>query len=105
MEQNKFGRFLKELRENAKISQRRLARELHFDQAYLSRLEAGINRPNLNVIQAFSVFFEKDPLVFFALAFPPAEETVQNQDEELPEKPGLPEIEGTHLKEKIAVTG
>ncbi len=47
-----FGYFLRDTRENAKISLRRLAQETKLDPAYLSRLERELNpAPRQEVVQ------------------------------------------------------
>jgi transcriptional regulator with XRE-family HTH domain len=50
-----FGYFLRDTRENAKISLRRLAQETKLDPAYLSRLERELNpAPRQEVIERFA---------------------------------------------------
>ena len=52
MKTNGFGYFIRDTRENGKISLRRLAKEANLDSAYLSRLEREMSPiPRRNVIE------------------------------------------------------
>lgn len=54
---NKFAIHLKELREEKKISQQKLAIELGYTQACIGKWEAGTREPKLDDVIAVALFF------------------------------------------------
>ncbi len=57
MEDNKFAIRLKELRENRKISQTKLANVLGYTQTAIAKWETGVNEPKINDILAIAKIF------------------------------------------------
>lgn len=55
--ENIFGIRLKEVREDKKISQTKLALDLNIDQSQISKIELGKIEPNLDLIRKFARYF------------------------------------------------
>lgn len=54
---NKFSKRFKELREERKLSQLQIGKELGYTQVCISRWESGDRMPNANDIIAVAIFF------------------------------------------------
>jgi len=59
-----FGRVLKELRKDAKLSQENLALETDLDRTYISLLERGLRQPTLKTIFKLSKALQITPSQF-----------------------------------------
>ena len=55
---NKFAEKLKELRDEKKLSQRTLAKELGFSQAAIARWENNLQTPNIDVAIIIAKYFK-----------------------------------------------
>lgn len=49
-----FGKRLKEIRKNKKLTQSELAEKLEVDEKYISRLETGISTPSFSLLEKIS---------------------------------------------------
>ena len=56
-----FGKVLKRIRKQKKISQERLALDADLDRAHISKLEHGVYQPNLSTIFALAKILECKP--------------------------------------------
>lgn len=61
-----FGKVLRNLREEKKISQEQLAHLSELDRTYISLLERGKRRPTINTLFALSQTLELKPSEFLA---------------------------------------
>ncbi len=61
-----FGKVLRNLREEKKISQEQLAHLSELDRTYISLLERGKRRPTINTLFALSKTLELKPSEFLA---------------------------------------
>lgn len=62
---NKFGRNLKDLRIQHRLSQVQLAKEIGVEQRQISRYECGINQPPFDIVEKLADYFDVSIDYFF----------------------------------------
>ncbi|MGN0204237.1 MAG: helix-turn-helix domain-containing protein [Coprococcus sp.] len=60
MDQQKIGRFLKELRKGKNLTQEQLAEQFHISRRTVSRWETGSNLPDLDILIEMADYYEVD---------------------------------------------
>lgn len=60
MDQQKIGRFIKELRKEKGLTQEKTAEQFHVSRRTVSRWETGSNLPDLDVLIEMADYFEVD---------------------------------------------